>query len=379
MKTMFATGLPLVAAAAVLLGSASLALAVSDGNYSPARQHCSGHADNTATPDYTEDGCQAYALTVSDYGGHEYFGWGIPQTKVGEQGFIPPGVIPFGTGDSTHVIAYWTDPGPPQGCVYTKIDLKTQQQTQEACPWFNTSAPNYNGPDVPPNSQSGLRLYNGADDNLAGGEHDSATSVGNGPSDGGAIQLNLNLDPATLMAWMANLMTVPNLLTHPLPLFDAGIGLCADGFCMSTQTTRRDQAYPGGNPNHYPVADYSHHTFDPYKCSNDDAECIAQPNDFGRNAEDWNNFNGDPSIEPGVQIYEDPDAQGSPIGPVYPIPAVYVGTCGVIIGGGRLCSDFGMGSCPSSQVLGPPPTTPAAPGAPYVNDAGQLVIPTGCN
>jgi hypothetical protein len=117
------------------------------------------------------------------------------------------------------------------------------------------------------------------------------------------------------------------------------------------------------------VADYSQHTWDPYNCSNNDAECRAQPNDGGRNAEAWDVLNGDPSIEPGVQIYEDPDAQGSPAGPVYPIPSIYVGTCGVIIGGGALSTD---GGAPSNQSLGFPPS-------PLTNSAGQIVIPTGCD
>jgi hypothetical protein len=60
--------------------------------------------------------------------------------------------------------------------------------------------------------------------------------------------------------------------------------------------------------------------------------------------------------EPGVQVYEDPDAQASPIGP-YPLPAVYAGTCGGIVGGG---------------------SAPAAPDSPVTNDAGQIEARTGC-
>ena len=60
--------------------------------------------------------------------------------------------------------------------------------------------------------------------------------------------------------------------------------------------------------------------------------------------------------EPGIQIYEDPDPQGSPIGPSYPIPAFYVGTCGLIVGGGQM----------------------TMPSSPFTNKAGQFVVPTGC-
>jgi hypothetical protein len=222
-----------------------------------------------------------------------------------------------------------------------------------------------------------LHLYFGADDNFDAGEHDSSNFVNNGPSDGGSIVLNL--DPATLMTWMARAMAqdVPGLLTHPLPLADGGLGLCADGFCLSAQTTQRPRAYSGGTPppsgNGQDVANYQGRQWDPYNC----AGPSDGPGDCGGHTLDyWNNLNGDPAIEPGVQIYEDPDAQGSPAGPVYPIPAIYVGTCGVIIGGGALSS---AGGAPQDQSLGFPPTAPAAPGAPYVNGAGQLVIATDCH
>ena len=59
--------------------------------------------------------------------------------------------------------------------------------------------------------------------------------------------------------------------------------------------------------------------------------------------------------QPGVQVYEDPDPQASPIGP-YPLPAAYAGTCGVVVGGG----DFDF------------------TGAPSTNSAGQIGASTGC-
>ena len=355
-------------AAAFVLGCSSLALAASDGNYTPKRQHCSGNANNSDTPNYTEHGCHNWTMTVSDYAGHEYFGWGLQQVGGDEQGPVPP-VIPFGTGSGTHAFAYWTDPGPDQGgCVYTTTDANTHMQTQEPCPWFDPLAPNYYGPDPAPNPASGLSLYMGADDNLAGGEHDSSHLADNGPSDGGAVVLNLN--PASVMKWMGYLMTANTgkLLVHPLPLVDGGIGACADGVCFSAQTSRRDQTYPDGTSTYQPVADYSGHEWDPADCNgengHDDVAHCGTPDHPTYTLADWNNQNGDPAVEPGVQIYEDPDAQGSPIGSSYPIPALYVGTCGVIIGGGDLAQS---------------PMPPPQPGAPYINSAGQLVIPTGCD
>ena len=123
------------------------------------------------------------------------------------------------------------------------------------------------------------------------------------------------------------------------------------------------------------MANYQGVTPDPYDCSGptDDTTSCG-----GQSLQSWNNTNGDPTVDPGIQIYEDPDAQGSPTGPVYPIPSIYVGTCGVIIGGGAICNDGGDvgGSsphCTGSQTLGFPS------GTPLTNDAGQIVIDTGCH
>jgi hypothetical protein len=353
---------------ALLFAAAPLAFAASDGNYKPARQHCSGNANNSDTPNYTEHGCHNWTLTVSDYGGHEYFGWGLQQVAGDDQGPVPP-VIPFGTGSGTHEMAFWYDPGPDQGgCVYTTFDANTQMENQEPCPWFVPGAPNYIDP-VAPNPGSGLSLYMGADDNLAGGEHDSSHLADNGPSDGGAVELNLN--PASLMKWIAYLQVanIGKLLVHPVPILDGGVGACADGICFSAQTTRRDQTYPDGTSTYQPVADYSGHEWDPADCNgeagHDDAAHCGTPDHPTYTLADWNTHNGDPAIEPGIQIYEDPDAQGSPFGGApYPIPAIYVGTCGVIIGGGDLAQT---------------PMPPSQEGAPYINSAGQLVIPTGCD
>ena len=69
----------------------------------------------------------------------------------------------------------------------------------------------------------------------------------------------------------------------------------------------------------------------------------------------WNDRVGTVYAEPGVQVYEDPDPEGSPIGP-YPLPAAYAGTCGVVLGGGPI----------------------TAPASPVTNSAGQLDVRSGC-
>jgi len=355
-------------ATALLLASVQTVRAASDGNYRPQRQHCSGDAENSDKATYTERGCHNFTFTISDYGGHEYFGWGVQQIADGEAGPFP-NALPFGIGAGAHEVAFWYDlSNDGSGCVYNSFDANTQTSSTERCPWFVHGAPNFIHP-VPANPASGLSLYFGADDNLAGGEHDSSHLADNGPSDGGAVVLNLN--PASLMTWILYLQTanVGKLLVHPLPIIDGGGGACADGLCISLQTTRRDQTYPDGTSTHRPVADYSGHEWDPADCNgengHDDPAHCGTPDHPTYTLLDWNNQNGDPAIEPGIQIYEDPDAQGSPLEQTgYPIPAVYVGTCGVIIGGGSLA----QAPMPASQ-----------PGAPYINSAGQLVIPTGCD
>jgi hypothetical protein len=48
----------------------------------------------------------------------------------------------------------------------------------------------------------------------------------------------------------------------------------------------------------------------------------------------WHKQSGDVYVNPGVQVYEDPNPAGSPIGP-YPLPGAYAGTCGVVYSSGK--------------------------------------------
>src|SRR4051794_20088453 len=83
-----------VLAAAVLVGGAGVAAAgVSDGNYRPARQGCTGHADDAHTLNSdgtesdngqsTEPGCQNLTFNVSDGNGTEALRAGTYQTPDG--------------------------------------------------------------------------------------------------------------------------------------------------------------------------------------------------------------------------------------------------------------------------------------------------------
>jgi hypothetical protein len=288
-------------ASALVLGIAGVAAAVSDGNYDYRKQHCSGAAQNATAPDRVEEGCRNISIVLADDDGHEFVSAGTLQTADGE--FVHDGdqsIDPAG------------------------------------------------------NAQGGLHFYFGADDNLDAGEHDSSPQINNGPSDGGAIQANLTPDSAA--TWVAALLRGDSeyVLTHPFPLIDAGAGMCADGVCAAV-TTQRRVAYQGGRTKrHRDVADYDGKRWDPESCagpSDTAADC------GGHQLKWWGDREGTVYVEPGAQVYEDPDAQASPAGP-YPLPAAYAGTCGVIAGGG--------------------PAASAPAGTPGTNSAGQVEVRTGC-
>ncbi len=272
-----------VAALAAVIVPVS-AWAVSDGDYSPTQQGCSGGAD-----DYNrsgaEQGCHNSRVVVGDGGGHQLFTAGTGQTAQGQ---------PAGSAD------YTLTPG---------------------------------GFDPP----SGVHVYFGADDNLDTGEHDASPQWQNGPSDGGGVHLDAT--PGLALAWLDGVMAALNgdpsyLLTHPVPV-DAGYGACADGTCASVQTNRR-VVFQGGAGGARDAADYSGVTWDPYNCSSGDQQSQTPQSCGGHSLRWWNEQQGTVYAEPGAQVYEDPDAQASPALPVYPIPSAYVGTCGVIAGGGSV-------------------------------------------
>jgi hypothetical protein len=309
--------------AAGVLGTGS-AWAVSSGGYSNAEQSCTGDAFNSNAPDRAENGCYALVFKIMDGTGHEYVSVGIPET-------------PDGTRANTVLACLDPGRGTKQCMAFNPSGAKMYK------PWRGS----------PAHPATGLHVYFGANDNLDGGEHDSSYQVDNGPSDGGAIAANAS--PGALKQWVAAALGLNRqyLLTHPLPGADTGFGSCADGLCFSLQT-QRQVAYQGSGSGHSDVASYDGKQWDPQSCSgatNDDGadKCGGQPLSY------WDAQNGTYYVEPGLQIYEDPDPQGSPIGP-YPIPALYVGTCGFIAGGG--------------PVHFPPSR--------FTNSAGQLRISTGC-
>ena len=304
--------------ALTVLGTGVAVAGVSSGNYEPSRQHCTGDANDFSHDESVEPGCRNLIGSLSDGNGNGEVNVGTQQTPDGTQ----------------------VDP--------------TQPLVDSDPSGFDPT--------------TGARLYFGADDNLDTGEHDSSPKMGDGPSDGGAIALDIL--PATLADWAARVQSdgIGYLLTHPLPILAAGAGSCADGICESVQTQQRE-VFAGGNPDVAPrdAANYDGHRWDPETCAgpsdgtdyatNTETTDCNDPNDPNTHHDItyWAQQNGSVYAEPGVQIYEDPNPEGSPIGP-YPLPAVYVGTCGVVLGGGDL----------------------QMPASPVTNGAGQVVLKTLC-
>jgi hypothetical protein len=200
------------------------------------------------------------------------------------------------------------------------------------------------------------RVYFGADDNLSSGEHDGASGMGNGPSDGGAVQFAF--DPAALQRWLDAVAAgdVAYLQGHPLPLISFAGGSCADGICESVTTERRtayqSQCVQDGDVDaceqaHRDAADQDGQVNDPATCSGPSqggAEAVegSDPNACDDPAVDgqqdihyWDAQVGTVEVQPGVQLYQDPNPEGSPILPS-PIPSVYLGTCGAYVNGGAM-------------------------------------------
>jgi hypothetical protein len=223
---------------------------------------------------------------------------------------------------------------------------------------------------------TGADLYLGADDNLDSGEHDGVTGKNhtahsvNGPSDGGNVEVGWH--PLAASNWARLVVaalsdgSVSPWASNPVPVADGGGGACADGICVGAYSAQRTIYRGGGGSG--PTRDaytYGGKTWAPYNCNSGDnnSELACMDPSQGGQPGGMDVYHQREAakvlVQPGVQLYEDPDPQGSPVLPtsLYPLPAFYVGTCGVVVGGGGV-------------IL---------PAAPMVNKAGQLVLaPTGC-
>ena len=406
-------------AAASILGAIA-AQAVSGGGYSPHQQGCSPTADrNDMHYQNVEPGCHNFTAQVNQGGGGYDRSWHVVAINSDQL----PG------GSSPHKGTVVVDPG--RGTAYTvSYDTGTQKTV-----WFSplgyvadlagwvvnvfggqVGPPPLPVPKSPPPAPKGTNVglsqgpstgrldgsspgtwqfYLGADDNLDNGEHDGISPsylggrdapAANGPSDGGALQVNSHPQgSASHPAALAG-NARPTDLHNPVPAADATAAGCADGLCAAADTRQR-QAYRGGCNDMKPppggcqggdvYSDQSSTTWRNQDCNSGDVwnqnECGAGGNSPGchetgpdpdpagtTDCDDGSidsayNQRGTYYTEPGVQVYEDPDPQASPILPMYPVCEAYAGTEGVYV-------------CGTNRV-------PAPPVAPRVATSGAPTAP----
>lgn len=235
--------------------------------------------------------------------------------------------------------------------------------------------------------ENGVLVYYGMDDNSDNGEHDglgpySAQShqknsgALNGSSDGGAIMLVL--DPMKAGSTPSQ--------TQPEGAANASSGACADGICFEA-TTEQQTVYHGcganphvrcdkGTPQNANVYDYApggNPANDPSvneespNCNSGDATTTSEQSCGSGGMDAWRSATpANENAEPGVQVYSDPDPQRSPAAPapLWPTPALYVGTCGVYAGS----------PATTGQAFAGTPT-------PVTNQAGQVAVdpnPSAC-
>lgn len=236
--------------------------------------------------------------------------------------------------------------------------------------------------------ENGVLVYLGADDNTDNGEHDGLgpytqlvnpkdLGAANGPSDGGGV---------TVSATPRHAAQLPTQ-SHPEGLANASFGACADGICLEGTTQQQTVYYgcgaaeagrlvpcsagtpqnanvynyaPGGAPAHDPSVNTESagcnsgdkNTTSAAQCGPGGMNAIRAATPAHENA------------QPGIQLYTDPDPQRSPAAPapLWPTPAVYIGTCGVYLGS----------PATTGQVLGSKPL--AVGGLSLTNSAGQIAI-----
>jgi hypothetical protein len=351
-------------AAALVFAGAGVAAAVSGGGYSPSQQDCPANADanNAGQPGSSVPaavpGCHNFAINAGS-GQTRYASLGVDQipnnasgsSSLPHSGCVAANTNGTGGGQGAPGDGCGTGSGTGGTIVFnafnpTGTTVSPQTGTPAVASFLQNAAGN------------GVYMYLGADDNLDFGEHDGVSGTQgtsqsiNGPSDGGAVNVSVNPQRAG---------ATPTA-TNPLPIFTAAEGMCADGTCVEFTTYQQTIYHGGANGQNRDVYNYQGKQWDPYNCSSGSLQS-ERPGPQGcgnRTMDQWRAQEAqNVNAEPGVQVYEDPDPQGSPAGPTqaYPLPAAYAGTCGVVAGGGAA----------------------QAPPSPLTNSAGQVVVaPTGC-
>lgn len=279
---------------------------------------------------------------------------------------------------------------------YCPIADTLGMKCEDATPGQTTFTPSTgNTVNYQPIVDNGVLIYYGMDDNSDAGEHDGLgpysapagtpnSGAINNSSDGGALMILLTPKGAT---------NTPSQ-TNPEGVANASMGMCADGICSET-TTYQQTVYhgcdapdsggfapcdsgtpqngnvydyaPGGNPNNDPaVNNESANCNSGDSTSTNSANCGPGGMDAYRSATPANE-----NVEPGFQLYADPDPQRSPAAPspFWPTPALYIGTCGVYAGS----------PATTGQIPGEP--NQSAGGQQITNADGQLAIdpnPSAC-
>ncbi len=374
---------------------------LSGGGYDPAQQGCSKTADRNDQPQSTETGCHNATLQLNQGSGDYASKWHVLSLNTDQ----------LSNGQSPHAGSVQADPG--MGTRYViAFDTGTGKlilvaPLNVALDLASWAIGGFQGPPPVPaqllgtpgqpnvtmqQSKAGHRnvtdgigsnqVYFGADDNLNNGEHDAVNPadyngrdrrVANGPSDGGAAQVNTHLrgsagDPASLIAKNVD----PTDMHDPLRAADAGSGGCADGLCAGADTSHR-KAYQGGCRTCQDQAVYNDQYTTDWRSPDCSSGDTASQNKCGK---EWKSGNPQGNIyqpwsergayytDPGVFVYEDPDPQASPIASnaaQYPMCELYAGTMGVWV-------------CSQNVVPSPGAAAPAA--AATAHATGTTTTPT---
>lgn len=342
---------------AILIFPATVAFAMSDGNYDPDDMGCKpeGNAfdpvNNDPDPEHdphaSPDECQALRIGAGTDANPKFVRIGLDHEEPGPDGFAgghnphhgtayvgSPGQeilqVHYGTGITQPIPIDILFFGPGEegelSDDHDQPELEIEQMNPDNLDYLSREPPKE------------LHVFFGADDNLESGEHDGVPEtncepdgaggevcydnkdLANGPSDGGEIRLDVtpntddpaeNVDPGNMDALVTGLY--------------AGLGACVDGICFNAGTGER-QVYDGGQEGRVYVDDA---TADDYKDTDDyctytnEGNCVREVHDQQQ----------DFYSRPGLNVYADPDPQDSSLGPFDGSTNTHVGTGGVKVFG----------------------------------------------
>jgi hypothetical protein len=325
-----------LAAVLAVVAISGVAVAISGGGYHHDDMDCTAGANAYDRTD-AEDGCHSLKINVAS-GDARFAEFGLDQTAVsdGEPHAFCAAVNTVGTGGGHGNNCGQNNAAPKGQGTRVRGDIRKRRIVQET----QLVNPMQKPGTLASLAGKGVDFYFAADDNLSGGEHDGVDGrketgtdgLQDGPSDGGSIQLFVHPQDAGVTPTTAN----------PLPVAGASFGSCADGICENF-TTHRMHVYSGGGTGERNVSDYEGKQWDPFECDGaslkGERSCDSGKKDGPKTLKDWQQLEGRTYADPGLSVYEDPDPQASPLEP-YPLPGIYIGTCGLILDGHRRGPDL---------------------------------------